>query len=58
MGVTVRYGEDTFSGRATDTDVLQASAQAYVDALNRLAARRADEASVEFVTEGIMKAFA
>ena len=58
VGVTVRYGEDTFSGRATDTDVLQASAQAYVDALNRLAAHRADEASVEFVTEGIMKAFA
>ena len=58
VGVTVRYGEDTFSGRATDTDVLQASAQAYLDALNRLAAFHTDEQSVEFVTEGIMETFA
>ncbi|PSQ68271.1 MAG: 2-isopropylmalate synthase [Bacteroidetes bacterium QH_2_67_10] len=58
VAVTVRYGENTFSGRATDTDVLQASAQAYLDALNRLAAFHTDEQSVEFVTEGIMETFA
>lgn len=55
--VRIRYGENYFDGRASGTDVLQASAAAYVDALNRLAAFRADDSSVEFVANGIMQAF-
>ena len=57
VSVTLRYGAAHFAGRATDTDVLKASAQAYLDALNRLAAHRANRESVEFVTNGIMQSF-
>ena len=57
VNVRVRFGEHHFDGRASGTDVLQASAAAYVDALNRLAAFRADDTAVQFVTDGIMQAF-
>lgn len=57
VDVCVRFGEHTFEGRARGTDVIQASAEAYVDALNRLAAFRADDTAVQFVTDGIMQAF-
>ena len=57
VSVLISYAGANFAGRATHTDVLQASAEAYLDALNRLAAHRADDASVEFVTNGIMQAF-
>lgn len=55
--VRIRYGENHFDGQASGTDVLHASAAAYVDALNRLAAVRADDTSVQFVTNSIMQAF-
>ena len=55
--VTIRHGEHTFNGAAHGTDVLKASAQAYVDALNRLADFRSDEESTQFVVDGIMHAF-
>ena len=46
-----------FRGVACSTDVLQASADAYVEALNQLEAFRADENSVAFVGNGIMQSF-
>ena len=55
--VRVRHGEHTFDGTASGSDVLHASAEAYVDALNQLAVFRAAEQSVEFVTNSIMTAF-
>ena len=55
--VRVRHGEHTFEGTASGSDVLHASAEAYVDALNQLAAFRADEKDVAFVTNSIMTAF-
>jgi 2-isopropylmalate synthase len=55
--VTVRYGENEFLGHARNTDVVRASAEAYVDALNRLAAAREHAESVEFVQNGIMHAY-
>ena len=55
--VLISHARARFAGRATDTDVLQASARAYVNALNHLAAYRAENESVKFVTEGIMQAF-
>ena len=55
--VVIRHGEHTFEGQAHSTDVLQASANAYMEALNRLAAFRTDEDSTRFVVDGIMQAF-
>ena len=55
--VVVRHGEHTFEGQAHGTDVLKASANAYMNALNRLAAFRTDEDSTRFVVDGIMQAF-
>jgi 2-isopropylmalate synthase len=55
--VRIRYGENHFSGQARDTDVIRASAEAYVDALNHLAAAQADAESIEFVQNGIMNAY-
>jgi 2-isopropylmalate synthase len=55
--VTVRYGENTFAGTARNTDVIRASADAYLDALNRLAAAQSDAESVEFVRDGIMNTY-
>jgi 2-isopropylmalate synthase len=57
VNVCVRFGENHFDGRGSGTDVLHASAEAYIDALNRLAAFRADDTAVQFVTDGIMQAF-
>ncbi len=57
VSVLINYAGASFLGQATHTDVLQASAGAYLDALNRLAAYRADKDSVQFVTNGIMRAF-
>ncbi len=57
VSVLIEYSESTFAGTASSTDVLRASAEAYIDALNRLAAHRADEESVKFVTDGIIEAF-
>ncbi len=55
--VTIRYGENQFAGTARNTDVIRASAEAYVDALNRLVAAQEHAESVEFVQSGIMTAF-
>ena len=57
VNVTIRYGENEFLGQARNTDVVRASADAYVDALNRLAAAREHTESVEFVQNGIMHAY-
>ncbi len=57
--VTVLVGDNGafFRGMARHTDVLQASAAAYLEALNQLEAFRADEESVVFVSNGIMQSF-
>jgi 2-isopropylmalate synthase len=55
--VTIRYGENQVAGTARNTDIVRASAEAYIDALNRLAAAREHAESVEFVQNGIMTAF-
>jgi 2-isopropylmalate synthase len=34
--IRLKYGERIFSGRSANTDIVVASAQAYVNALNRL----------------------
>ena len=57
VAVVLRYGTPCFTGRASHTDVLQASADAYIAALNQLATYREDEASIQFVGNGIMQAF-
>ena len=57
VSVLISFGGPCFSGKATSTDVIQASAEAYMNALNSLAAYRADEESVHFVSKGIMQAF-
>lgn len=46
-----------FRGVARHTDVLQASAEAYLDALNQLEAYRNDRNGVRFAGEGIMSSF-
>jgi 2-isopropylmalate synthase len=57
VDVHVRYGENRFAGTARNTDVIRASAEAYVNALNRLTAAREDAESVEFVQNGIMHTY-
>ncbi len=57
VSVLISFGGPCFAGKASHTDVIQASAEAYMNALNRLAAYRVDEESVHFVSEGIMQAF-
>ncbi|MEM6784978.1 MAG: 2-isopropylmalate synthase [Bacteroidota bacterium] len=47
-----------FRGAARSTDVLRASAAAYLDALNRLAAHADESDSAAFATAGIMQSFA
>jgi 2-isopropylmalate synthase len=39
VNVVIRIGDHTFSGRAVDTDVVEGSAHAFVEALNKNAAR-------------------
>lgn len=55
--VLVSDGGAFFRGIARHTDVLQASAQAYIEALNQLEAFRADEENIAFVNQGIMQSF-
>ncbi len=55
--VLIGFGGAYFRGLARHTDVLQASAYAYVEALNSLESHRAERESVKFVGEGIMGSF-
>ncbi|MFQ5570323.1 MAG: 2-isopropylmalate synthase [Rhodothermales bacterium] len=55
--VLISHAGAYFRGIACDTDVLCASADAYIEALNQLEASRADEHSVAFVSDGIMQSF-
>ncbi len=57
--VTVLIGESGayFRGVARSTDVLKASANAYIKALNQLESFRSDRKNVEFVGGGIMQSF-
>lgn len=57
--VTVLIGTDGayFRGQSRHTDVIQASAFAYVEALNALEAHRADRESIAFAGSGIMDSF-
>ena len=57
VNVLISYGGPCFAGKASSTDVIHASAEAYMNALNALAAHRADEESIQFVGLGIMQAF-
>ena len=55
--VLIGFGGPLFAGKASSTDVIHASAEAYMNALNNLAAHRAEEESIQFVGTGIMQAF-
>ncbi|MGI9175714.1 MAG: 2-isopropylmalate synthase [Rhodothermales bacterium] len=55
--VLIAFSGAYFRGQARHTDVLQASANAYLDALNQLAAHHAEQESVSFVGQGIMQSF-
>ena len=57
VSVLIGIGGPCFNGRASGTDVVLASAQAYINALNSLAAFRTEEEAVRFVGDGIMRAF-
>lgn len=57
VSVLVSLGGPLFAGKASSTDVIEASAHAYMNALNSLAAYRLDKESIEFVGSGIMQAF-
>jgi 2-isopropylmalate synthase len=57
VSVLIGIGGPCFNGRSSGTDVVLASAQAYINALNSLAAFRAEEEAVRFVGDGIMRAF-
>ena len=57
VSVLIKFGGPCFAGKASSTDVILASAEAYMNALNSLAAYRVDEKSIQFVNEGIMQAF-
>jgi len=56
--VSIGAGRRKYSGSAMNTDVILASATAYLEALNKLVAYRTDVESVEFVGNGIMQSFA
>lgn len=55
--VLISFGEASFRGVARNTDVLQASADAYIEALNRMQSFVAEEENVAFVGSGIMQSF-
>lgn len=59
VSVTVAFEGKTFDGIASGTDVLKASAEAYLTALNRLADYKIHEGdkSMQFVGDGIISAF-
>jgi 2-isopropylmalate synthase len=59
VSVTVAFQNKTFAGIASGTDVLKASTNAYLRALNRLANYKIneDDKSLQFVGDGIMSAF-
>lgn len=57
VSVLISYGGACFAGTARSKDVLRASVEAYLEALNHLAAYRVDKESVQFVGESIMQAF-
>jgi 2-isopropylmalate synthase len=57
VSVLISIGGPCFSGKARGTDVVHASAEAYLHALNTLASHRADEESIRFVNKGIIQAF-
>jgi len=57
VSVLITIGGPCFAGKASSTDVVFASAEAYLNALNNLASFRADEESVQFVNDGIIQAF-
>ena len=57
VSVLISLDGPLFAGRSTGTDVLKASANAYIGALNSLASFRTEEESVKFVAEGIMQSF-
>jgi 2-isopropylmalate synthase len=55
--VLIGYAHAYFRGTARSVDVLQASAYAYVEALNHLERFRSEEESHRFVASGIMSSF-
>ena len=55
--VSIVAGRKRYSGSATKTDVILASANAYLEALNKLVVYRTDVESVEFVSNGIIRSF-
>ena len=55
--VLIRESGAFFRGQAQNTDVIRASADAYIDALNNLETWRSDEENMTFVGNGIMSSF-
>lgn len=57
--VTTEVGDGLISasGKSAGPDILRASVEAYIDALNGLAAHRAETEAVKFASSGVMQAF-
>jgi len=55
--VLLSVGDVLFRGVARDTDVLKASADAYMKGLNKMEAHRVEEESQGFVRKGIIDSF-
>ena len=55
--VLVGYLGATFRGVGLDTDVLRASAEAYVDALNRIEHFRSDESNLALIENRLYRAY-
>ncbi|GAB5521558.1 MAG: 2-isopropylmalate synthase [Rhodothermales bacterium] len=57
VSVVLSSGGENFHGTARNTDVIAASAEAYMVALNHVEAHRHDEENAQFIGEGIMQSF-
>jgi 2-isopropylmalate synthase len=53
--IRLKYGSRIFSGHAGNTDIIVASAQAYVNALNRLYAALQSTPSEQVATEEVVE---
>ncbi|MEM1126604.1 MAG: 2-isopropylmalate synthase [Bacteroidota bacterium] len=57
VDVTIHFAGQSFSGQARSTDVIQASAEAYMTAINRMDQYQTESKNVAFVGRGIMESF-
>ncbi|ARA93060.1 2-isopropylmalate synthase [Rhodothermaceae bacterium RA] len=55
--VMIRFAGTSFRGSARSVDVLKASADAYIEAINKMEMHRTEEENVAFVGRGIIESF-